>query len=625
MVNSNNSAQGSTEFLIILSVIGVCALLIVGLFFGIFDSKSADPQLSKIKYTMNSASQTIQLSDGTADSNGDTVFVIGNSTDYTLHLVGYSVDNNEFDLGEGVTLKPKESKSIFLPNIGVCSTSNSCTYNNIIFHYSPEDSSIVLDSIITSISISKSESVSSDFAGEDGLVCITQTGSEGCYPQSVVSSKLISSFNFASPVVTGIIDEEVKTVSLTVPFGTNVTALVPTIAISSLATISPLSGVAQNFTSPVPYTVIAQNGSTQNYIVSVSVIPEYSVTYNGNTNDSGSAPTDASTYMNGELITVLGEGTLAKTGYTFDGWNTAANGSGTDYGESDTFEMGSIDVNLYAKWVVREFVCGDSITLNHVAGNISPVTTTIIYGTVLSSLSGSSKCWITQNIGASQQATLVTDNTDASAGWYWQFNRKQGYTGRTIIPYPYYETIPIWPNGVVIDEASDWNSDNDPCFLLFGSGWSIPNTNDYTVVMNGWNEYSHGFDSVLKLHAGGNIHWNGGVLSQRGVGSYYWSSKQSSSTYGYMFACTSSSCAWSGQFKRNAFPLRCIKSPPKVCGNGIIEGDEVCDSTFTNECPYVPGFYQGGYVNGGTCGTATACNSTCDNYAENFDCVIGGP
>lgn len=52
-------------------------------------------------------------------------------------------------------------------------------------------------------------------------------------------------------------------------------------------------------------------------------------------------------------MTVLGNtGTLAKTGYTFDGWNTAANGSGTNRAAASTFTMGPAGVTLYAKWTV---------------------------------------------------------------------------------------------------------------------------------------------------------------------------------------------------------------------------------------------------------------------------------
>ncbi len=58
--------------------------------------------------------------------------------------------------------------------------------------------------------------------------------------------------------------------TLYVPVGTDVTALVPTITLSPFASVSPASGVPQNFTSPVNYTVTAEDGvSTKIYTVKV--------------------------------------------------------------------------------------------------------------------------------------------------------------------------------------------------------------------------------------------------------------------------------------------------------------------------------------------------------------------
>jgi hypothetical protein len=62
-----------------------------------------------------------------------------------------------------------------------------------------------------------------------------------------------------------------RTVTVTVPWGTNVTALVPAIAVSEGAVISPASGTQQDFTSPVTYTVTAADGTTQDYTVTVTV------------------------------------------------------------------------------------------------------------------------------------------------------------------------------------------------------------------------------------------------------------------------------------------------------------------------------------------------------------------
>jgi len=82
----------------------------------------------------------------------------------------------------------------------------------------------------------------------------------------------------------------------------------------------------------------------------------YTVTYNGNGNTSGSAPVDSgSPYDSGATVTVLGNtGSLAKEHYTFGGWNTAANGSGTNYAADDTFSI-SANTTLYAKWIANTY------------------------------------------------------------------------------------------------------------------------------------------------------------------------------------------------------------------------------------------------------------------------------
>ena len=71
----------------------------------------------------------------------------------------------------------------------------------------------------------------------------------------------------------------------------------------------------------------------------------YTVTYNGNTNTSGNIPVDGSSpYVSGSTVTILGNSgspALEKTGSTFAGWNTAANGSGISYTQGNTFTISS--------------------------------------------------------------------------------------------------------------------------------------------------------------------------------------------------------------------------------------------------------------------------------------------
>jgi len=82
-----------------------------------------------------------------------------------------------------------------------------------------------------------------------------------------------------------------------------------------------------------------------------------SVTYNGNGNTVGTVPIDPSSpYESGATVTVLdntGELTRINDGgisYYFIGWNTKADGSGSDQAEGSTFIMGASNVILYAKW-----------------------------------------------------------------------------------------------------------------------------------------------------------------------------------------------------------------------------------------------------------------------------------
>ena len=66
-------------------------------------------------------------------------------------------------------------------------------------------------------------------------------------------------------------------ITLSVPPGTSVTALVPAITINGVS-VSPASGIAQDFTSTVDYTVAALDGSTNTYHVTISVPPVFATT-----------------------------------------------------------------------------------------------------------------------------------------------------------------------------------------------------------------------------------------------------------------------------------------------------------------------------------------------------------
>jgi hypothetical protein len=197
--------------------------------------------------------------------------------------------------------------------------------------------------------------------------------------------------------------------------------------------------------------------------------------------------------------------------------------------------------------------CGNPFTVTHTQGVVAPVTKTVTYGTVNSSLTGSAKCWITKNLGATDQATVVTDSTEPSAGWYWQFNRAQGRQYTTSVS-------PAWTI-TAISEDLNWASANDPCALLLGTGWRLPTSTEWTSAdANGpWASYTDTFASVLKLHAAGYLGTAAGALADRGVGSNYWSSTQSSVTNGWALGFTSASSNMGSYSKAYGFTARCLR------------------------------------------------------------------
>lgn len=96
--------------------------------------------------------------------------------------------------------------------------------------------------------------------------------------------------------------------------------------------------------------VDVQNSNSGN----VPIVDEYvvhSVFYISNDSQGGSVPVDSEVYASGASVTVLdNSGSLVKTGYVFNGWNTSQDGSGVSYTPGNTFAMGSSDLNLYVQW-----------------------------------------------------------------------------------------------------------------------------------------------------------------------------------------------------------------------------------------------------------------------------------
>jgi uncharacterized repeat protein (TIGR02543 family) len=94
----------------------------------------------------------------------------------------------------------------------------------------------------------------------------------------------------------------------------------------------------------------------------------YTITYNANGATSGTAPADQTKTYNVALTLATNTGSLVKTGYTFNGWNTTANGSGTHYDEGADYTANA-GVTLYAEWEANIYTITATAGAN---GSITP-------------------------------------------------------------------------------------------------------------------------------------------------------------------------------------------------------------------------------------------------------------
>jgi hypothetical protein len=254
-------------------------------------------------------------------------------------------------------------------------------------------------------------------------------------------------------------------------------------------------------------------------------------------------------------------------------WNTENNlGTATDAGISNTITETGLNCEteyLRYVWAYNECdysipvtltqstneCCGNYMTINHIEGAVAPVNKTVTYSTVTNVTGENSKCWITQNLGADHQATSVNDITEASAGWYWQFNRMQGYkhTGSARTPNTTWITS--------INENSDWLAVNDPCALLLGASWRLPTSTEWTNVdaCGGWSNWNGPRYSALVMHTAGYIIDSDGSLAGRGMVGTYWSSSQYANSDGSYLYFDYGSCYMYNNNKGFGFTSRCLR------------------------------------------------------------------
>ena len=129
-------------------------------------------------------------------------------------------------------------------------------------------------------------------------------------------------------------------------------------------------------------------------------INNYSVTYDGNTSDGGSAPATQNGNYNTSITAAAN--TFTKTSFAFLQWNTAANGSGTVVAAGASYTIPASNSTLYAQWT--PVVIPTKLVITTVPGSATPAgnTFTVI---VQAQDSGGNPGQVSQDTGVSLAAS----------------------------------------------------------------------------------------------------------------------------------------------------------------------------------------------------------------------------
>jgi hypothetical protein len=88
------------------------------------------------------------------------------------------------------------------------------------------------------------------------------------------------------------------------------------------------------------------------YVSGGATTNTYTISYATNGATSGTVPASQTKTQDVTLVLATNVGNLARTGYTFTGWNTDSNGTGTAYAEGANYTANT-DAVMYAYWVTN--------------------------------------------------------------------------------------------------------------------------------------------------------------------------------------------------------------------------------------------------------------------------------
>ena len=353
------------------------------------------------------ASYTVQGGGSGTILNGGS-FVAGQTTTVTISTA--TVGAVIFYTTDGTTLTNLRTAQKFDASSGTFTVSRTGTPQSLDIHAVAVGPNM-LPSTAASFTVSVSPypilsvTVDKTAVSEDaGIATFTVTSS--LTPSSDITVNLQTGSTDLTGYETGIPTAANAKFTTTLTHGTTSVTIVVT-GVHNSSTLSPTASLAvlADTNTPPTYTVGAPSSAS----FMLQDDGSHIVTYNGNGNTSGTAPVDNNYYVANAPVTVLGAGSLVKTGYTLAGWQV--NGSGQTYAPGATFAMTSANVTMDAVWAVTQY----TLTVNAAGnGNTNPVgAQTVTYGaaTAIAAAPGTNNYFVNWTVTAGSGVTFGSTGT----------------------------------------------------------------------------------------------------------------------------------------------------------------------------------------------------------------------
>ena len=213
------------------------------------------------------------------------------------------------------------------------------------------------------------------------------------------------------------------------------------------------------------------NGATYSFSADIelfaqwAVIPTIAASFDSN---GGAGAVSSLSGLVGTSVSLPSSSGFSSPGYTFAGWNTAADGSGSSYASGTTFVLNTNQI-LYAQWSPNQYV----VTFSPNGGSVNVASSTYTYG------------------GTTLTLPTPTNANAAFNGWY------SALTGGTLIgaagaSYTPGQTLTLYaqwsPNQYVVTYAPDGGIVNvtSSTFVYGDSALTLPASTDTNFTFNGW-------------------------------------------------------------------------------------------------------------------------------------------